>query len=117
MRETYAPVLLARKARHLRQSTGNDRYQSQHDLEHQSTSRLLRDAVVRPLRMLFTSPILFVLSVDVSIVYGYLYLVFTTLTYVYKDQYKFSSGTSGLTFLGIGIGMFIGKLRLHSITT
>lgn len=67
--------------------------------------------------MLFTSPILFVLSVDVSIVYGYLYLVFTTLTYVYKDQYKFSSGTSGLTFLGIGIGMFIGKLRLHSITT
>jgi tellurite resistance protein TehA-like permease len=59
--------------------------------------------------MPFTSGILFVLSANVSIVYGYFYLVFTTLTYAYKFQYGFSSSISGLTFLGIDVGMFIGK--------
>ncbi|KAH6853199.1 major facilitator superfamily domain-containing protein [Chaetomium sp. MPI-CAGE-AT-0009] len=112
MRETYAPVLLERKARHLRRVTGENKYQSPHDIRHQSLVKLLRDTLARPVRMLFTSPILFVLSVDVSIVYGYLYLVFTTLTYVYNTQYGFSSSTSGLNFLGIGIGMFIGLISV-----
>lgn len=109
MRETYSPVLLARKARRLRKTTGDDRYRSQHDMHQQPVLTLLRVAVIRPVRMLFTSGILFVLAVNVSIVYGYLYLVFTTLTYAYNFQYGFSSSISGLTFLGIGVGMFIGK--------
>ncbi|RYP35284.1 hypothetical protein DL767_003872 [Monosporascus sp. MG133] len=112
MRETYAPVLLARKARRLRQSTRDDRYQSQYDINRQSVTRVLRSALVRPIRMLFTSPILFVLCVDVSVVYGYLYLVFTTSTSVYQDLYGFSSGTAGLSFLGIGIGMLVGLLSV-----
>ncbi|KXJ91756.1 major facilitator superfamily domain-containing protein [Microdochium bolleyi] len=107
MRETYAPVLLARKAKHLRRTKGNHHYLSQHDIDHNSVSKVLRGCLFRPLRMLFTEPILFILSGDVSIVYGYLYLVFTTLTFVYKDSYGFSSGAAGLMFLGIGIGMFI----------
>ncbi|KAL5329826.1 hypothetical protein ACEPPN_003345 [Leptodophora sp. 'Broadleaf-Isolate-01'] len=101
MRETYAPVLLAQKAKRLRESTGDDRYRSQLEMDHGSVSKVLREALFRPLRMLFTKPILFILSVDVSIVYGYLYLVFTTLTYVYKKLYGFSSGITGLTFLGM----------------
>jgi MFS family permease len=108
MRETYSPVLLARKARRLRKTTGDERYRSQHDMHQQPVLTLLRVAIVSPMRMLFTSGILFVLSANVSIVYGYLYLVFTTLTYAYKFQYGFSSSISGLIFLGIGVGMFIG---------
>lgn len=111
MRETYGPVLLARKAKALRRSTGDDMYRSQHEIDLGSMSkvnRILHD-LVRPVRMLFTEPILFVISVDVSIIYGYLYLVFTTLTYVYMSIYGFSSSASGLAFLGIGIGMLIGK--------
>ncbi|KZL69403.1 major facilitator superfamily protein [Colletotrichum tofieldiae] len=116
MRETYAPVLLTRKAKQLRQMTGDNRYQSQHEIDHQSVSMVLRGALFRPLRMLFTKPILFILSVDVSIVYGYLYLVFTTLTFVYKNLYGFSSGIAGLTFLGIGIGMFIGLVSVGVVS-
>ncbi|KAL2015071.1 hypothetical protein VTK56DRAFT_6406 [Thermocarpiscus australiensis] len=112
MRETYSPVLLARKARRLRKTTGDDRYRSQHDMHQQPVLTLLRVAVIRPVRMLFTSGILFVLAVNVSIVYGYLYLVFTTLTYAYNFQYGFSSSISGLTFLGIGVGMFIGLISV-----
>ena len=43
-----------------------------------------------------------------AVVYGYLYLLFTTITDVYEKQYHFSQGSVGLTFLGIGVGSLFG---------
>lgn len=43
-----------------------------------------------------------------AVVYGYLYLLFTTITEVYEKQYHFSQGSVGLTYLGIGIGSLFG---------
>lgn len=67
--------------------------------------------MLRPIKLLFTSSIVFLLSVDSAIAYGYMYLTFTTLTYVFEEQYHFSSGESGLTFLAIGIGMILSMLK------
>ena len=58
--------------------------------------------------MLFFSPIVLLLSIDMAIVYGYLYLLFTTITEVFQSTYHFSQGSVGLTYLGLGIGMFLG---------
>lgn len=41
-------------------------------------------------------------------VYGILYLLFTSLPAVFAKQYQFSPETSGLAYLGIGIGFFMG---------
>ena len=65
-------------------------------------------AIVRPTKMLLFSPIVLVLSIYMAVVYGYLYLLFTTLTLVFEKQYGFSQGTVGLTFLGIGVGSLLG---------
>lgn len=54
------------------------------------------------------SPIVLALSVQMAVVYGYLYLLFTTLTDVFQENYHFSQGTVGLTYLGIGIGSLVG---------
>ena len=43
-----------------------------------------------------------------AVVYGYLYLLFTTITEVYEGQYHFDQGTVGLTYLGIGVGSLCG---------
>ena len=43
-----------------------------------------------------------------AVVYGYLYLLFTTITEVYEGQYHFGQGTVGLTYLGIGVGSLCG---------
>ena len=43
-----------------------------------------------------------------AVVYGYLYLLFTTITEVFEVDYNFSSGSVGLTYLGIGIGCLFG---------
>ncbi|GKZ28479.1 hypothetical protein AbraIFM66950_007147 [Aspergillus brasiliensis] len=103
LRETYAPILLERKARRLRRETGN------RDLRPRSGTAMSQrqvffDALVRPLKMLLTSPVITTLAFDVAVVYGYQYLVFTTLSYIFQDVYHLSTGLSGLVYLGDGIG-------------
>jgi len=41
-------------------------------------------------------------------IYGYLYLLFTTFPAVFEKQYHFSVAVSGLSYLGLGIGTLIG---------
>ena len=58
--------------------------------------------------MLLFSPIVLAMSTFMAVVYGYMYLLFTTITEVFEGQYHFSQGTVGLTYLGIGVGMLAG---------
>jgi MFS family permease len=50
-----------------------------------------------------------------AVVYGLLYLFFTTIPSVFRNQYGFSTGLSGLAYLGIGLG-FISGLVLCGLT-
>ena len=62
------------------------------------------------MKLLVFSPIVLALSTYMAVVYGYLYLLFTTITEVYEGQYRFSQGTVGLTYLGIGVGSMLGVI-------
>ena len=108
LQETYAPVLLAHKAKRLRKETGNLELRSRLDQQQLSQQEVVIGTLVRPLRILLTSPIVMLLAIDVAIVYGYQYLVFTTLSYIFQDQYHLSTGLSGLVYLGNGIGTILG---------
>lgn len=44
----------------------------------------------------------------IGVVFGYLYLLFTTVTEVYETTYHFSQGATGLVYIGIGVGALIG---------
>lgn len=107
MRETYAPTILERKAQRLRKETGNSKLQSK--LHSGRTPRaLFIQSIVRPAKMLFLSPVVLLLSIFMAIIYGYLYLLFTTFAIVFEDNYGFTSGTVGLAYLGIGMGSIAG---------
>jgi hypothetical protein len=45
-----------------------------------------------------------------ALVYGLLYLLFTTFTSVFQGLYNFSTGSAGLTFLGLGVGTIVGVI-------
>ena len=60
------------------------------------------------MKMLLFSPIVLSLSLYIALVYGYLYLLFTTLTPVFEQKYHFSPSSVGLTYLGIGVGALLG---------
>ncbi|RFU27478.1 hypothetical protein B7463_g8861, partial [Scytalidium lignicola] len=109
--ETYAPKLLEAKAKKLRLDKGDQAYVSKFARNFPS-SVLIKRAVLRPLKLLFTSATVFLLSLHVAIVYSYLYLLFTTFTVVFEGQYHFSTGSVGLSYLGLGIGCILGAVFL-----
>lgn len=57
---------------------------------------------------LFTEPIVLVLAIYVSIVYGTLYALFSGFPIVFQDHRHFTPGTGGLAFLGVGLGITLG---------
>ena len=91
----------------LRKETGNENLRSKM-ASPLSPAALFKVSIVRPMKLLFFSPIVLALSTYMAVVYGYLYLLFTTITEVYEGKYHFSQGTVGLTYLGIGVGSLSG---------
>lgn len=106
MRESNHPTILERKTKRLNKELGR------HDLHSQLEMRLpprqvLARSIVRPAKFLFRSPIAFLISLYVSIVYGTLYLLFTTIPDVFQNTYGFEIQYTGLAYLGLGLGMFL----------
>ncbi|KAK2782510.1 hypothetical protein FQN52_000838 [Onygenales sp. PD_12] len=107
MRESYHPTLLARKTKALIKETGNQDLKSALD-DGKTPRQLFLLSVVRPTKMLFLSPIVGLVSLFTAVVYGYIYLLFTTISTVFSQQYHFSQGSVGLAFLGVGVGSILG---------
>lgn len=107
LRETYAPILLARKAARLRGETGNAKYQSTLDQDG-NTQDLLKRSIVRPLRLLLFYPIVTLMCLYIAILYGTIYLFYATFAFVFQDVYSFSTSSSGLVFIACGIGTLVG---------
>ena len=109
LRETYKVTLLERKAKKMRAMTGNQALRSRYDTG--ATPRTgFRQAIIRPAKLAVFSPVVLIIALYASIVYGYLYIIFTTLTEVIQTTYHFSQGAAGLSYLGLGIGFVIGLI-------
>ncbi|KAI9658975.1 MAG: hypothetical protein M1821_001935 [Bathelium mastoideum] len=115
MRESYAIVLLDRKTKRMRKQTGNPNLRSALDTG-RTPKELFLTSIVRPIKLLFLSPIVFSLSLYTATVYSYLYLMFTTFPRVFQGQYGFSNGSIGLTYLGVGIGSFFGLVFCGAVS-
>jgi hypothetical protein len=103
-RETYAPVILARRARKLRKTTGNPRYHTEHERLDDSVLSILSKALTRPLRLLFFHPIIIIASVNLAFNYGVLYIVLTSFAQLWTDYYHVSVEMSGLHYLAVALG-------------
>lgn len=62
--------------------------------------------------MLVFSPIISALSLYVAVVYGFLFLLFTTISQVYGNQYNFTAHVVRLTYIKLGAGSTIGLLAM-----
>ncbi|KAF4292894.1 hypothetical protein KXX55_001309 [Aspergillus fumigatus] len=104
--ETYAPVLLRRRAMKLSELTGKV-YKSRIEAEQgkKTLGHSLKISLSRPWILLFREPIVLLLSVYMAIVYGTLFMMFGAFPIVFAGQRGWNQGVSGLAFLGIMIGM------------
>jgi MFS family permease len=114
-RETYARVLIRWKLEKMAKQLGRDDLRSGYESKeqsrnHQTPGQVLMQGFKRPVILFCKSPIIFLLSIYMSLIHGLLFLFFTTIPSVFKTQYNFSAGLSGLAYLGIGAGFFVGLL-------
>ncbi|KAJ5401297.1 uncharacterized protein N7487_007193 [Penicillium crustosum] len=105
-------VAAERKAASLRASTGNLNWRSKLDST-LSPRQVLLQVLVCPVMLLVRSPILFVISLYVALVFGVTYLLFTTFISVFEGQYGFSTSISGLTYLGLGVALVISMVLFN----
>lgn len=115
-RETNHTVLLKRKIAKLAKETGRTDYINAYDAKKSPKAlkkkAILLSGIARPFRMMCSSPILPMLALYMSFVFGLVYLIFTTVTEVFIDVYHFSPELSGLAYLGVGVGFFCGMITV-----
>ncbi|KAF4981584.1 hypothetical protein FZEAL_2650 [Fusarium zealandicum] len=107
LEETYPPVILIQKASELRRRTKNWGIHAKQDEIEVDFKELVQKNFSRPLRLLFTEPIILLLSIYMSFIYGLLYLFLTAYPLVFVGVHGFTSGQSGLTFFGMIFGQLI----------
>ena len=115
LRESYAYVILQRKTSRLQKETGNPHLRSALDTG-KNPKELFTFCIFRAIKMLFLSPIIFLMSVYLATVYAYLYLIFTTFPRVFIKEYGFSLRNAGLAHLGSALGCIIGLLLCGAVS-
>lgn len=107
--ETYAPVLLRRRAAKLVRASDGLHYVSIHDRDRpKCISQVMFTSFSRPFVFLVTEPIVLCVAIYISIVYGTLYAFFAVFPVVFQQHRNFTSAQGGLAFIGIGVGIVLG---------
>jgi multidrug resistance protein len=109
--ETYAPILLRRRADQLEEESGGRlHYITRFEKGPRKTlTQSLKINMSRPFVFLFLEPIVTLLSIYVAIIYGILYGLFAAYPIVFQQTRHFTPGEGGLAFLGVGLGVAIGS--------
>lgn len=108
--ETYAPILLRRRAERLSRLTGKV-YLARLDIGHRaSLGEVLGKSLSRPWILLFREPIVLLLSIYIALIYGALFMTFGAFPIVYQEGRGWNEGVGGLSFLGIMVGMILASI-------
>ncbi|EED23207.1 bicyclomycin resistance protein, putative [Talaromyces stipitatus ATCC 10500] len=106
--ETYAPVLLSRRAAKLRYETGNWALHAKSDESPMNFNTIASVYLTRPIMMLVMEPILILMTIYMAFVYGFIYLLFEAYPISFQTQRTWSPGLASLPFLAITVGVVIG---------
>jgi MFS family permease len=102
-KETYKKVVLRRRA--IRMGLGDTSSQQT------SVARTIRHfftvLILRPLHMLFTEPIVTLVSLYNGFIFGLLYTFVTSVPWIFRHYYNFEETSESLSYLGVTLGTFI----------
>ena len=113
--ETYAPILLKWKAAHLRTLTGDSRYRGAVEIIPETFLHRLGRSLYRPFLLTLREPIILLVALYLTVIYIILFTFLNGYTFIFTETYHFSQGITGLSFLGIGIGLCFASLLVPVI--
>ena len=102
--ETYAPVILKKRAIKLRKETGNHNIITEQEKHRLTLRDILRTSLFRPLTMIMTEPVLDLMCMYIVLIYSMLYAFFFAYPVIFGKLYNFNDGEIGLMFIPILIG-------------
>ncbi|KAK0199634.1 MFS polyamine transporter [Desarmillaria ectypa] len=110
LRESFAPVLLERKAERIRK--GMDPEKGRRNVRTvfdksgiRSWQHIFGKTFVRPFALFVREPIVQIVALYMAFIYGVFYLYLTTIPTIFREVYRQSTGIAGLHYIALGIGM------------
>ncbi|KAK9370950.1 major facilitator superfamily domain-containing protein [Lipomyces kononenkoae] len=105
--ETYAPVILKRRAAKLRKETGNSNIMTEQERLKAPLSEIIRTVLVRPILLIMTEPVLDLMNTYIILIYSLLYAFFFAYPVIFQELYGYNDGMIGLMFIPILIGAML----------
>ncbi|EGN92983.1 hypothetical protein SERLA73DRAFT_190368 [Serpula lacrymans var. lacrymans S7.3] len=110
LQETYAPILLERKAEQIRQTMDAEKGPHRHvrtvfESDDRSWQSIFKKALTRPFLLFAREPIVQLLGIYMAYLYGNLYLFLTTIPSIFEGVYEQPVGIAGLHYIALGIGL------------
>jgi multidrug resistance protein len=102
--ETYAPVILKRRAAQLRKQTGDMNIITEQEKVKLTFYDIVRTSLIRPIIMVLTQPVLDLMCMYIVLIYAMLYAFFFAYPIIFGALYNYNNGIIGLMFIPILIG-------------
>jgi MFS transporter, DHA1 family, multidrug resistance protein len=105
LEESYAPVVLVSKAALLRRATKNWGIHAKQEEVEVDFRELISKNFSRPIRLLVQEPVVLLVTIYMSFIYGLLYCFLTAYPIVFQGVYHMTPGVGGLPFFGMVVGV------------
>ncbi|KAE8442469.1 hypothetical protein EG329_003312 [Mollisiaceae sp. DMI_Dod_QoI] len=113
IRESRPSQLLSKQLVAFHKQSGNTRYRIFNPDHTPDLKTFAKVALTRPIRLFFTEPLVFVVTIMNSVAWALIYLFTGPLPFIY-NSFSLSVQQASLLFLAMGLGLFIGILpRIH----
>jgi MFS transporter, DHA1 family, multidrug resistance protein len=107
LKETYAPVILVQKAAFLRRRTKNWGIHAKQEEIEVDFHELISNNFSRPIRLLISEPIVLLITIYMSFIYGLMYVFLSAYPLVFQGVHGMNLGVGGLPFFGLILGQLL----------
>lgn len=114
--ESFAPVLLQQKAKKIKYQTKNWAIHAKADETEINLKRIGDTYLIKPFKMLAMEPILVLITIYMSLIYGILYLCFFAYPISFSEKRGWTEGLASLPFVAIIVGVGCAAVLIIVIT-
>lgn len=115
--ETYDKTILFRKAKILREITGNKNIISKGEIENNAHTKkeLVVEILWRPFEVTLLEPVVLLINIYISMVYYVIYIWYEAFPIVFTQTYKFTLVQTGTAYFTIMVGSLLGAIAYLTI--
>ncbi|GKZ81209.1 hypothetical protein AnigIFM56816_005721 [Aspergillus niger] len=108
LRETRGSALLEKRAKLLRENTGDARYRCESELEAPNLKQRLHSSSVKAVRMLVTEPVVLAFGIWIGFAWFVTFLFLSVIPITFQENHGWSEGIAGLPYISLCLGTTIG---------